>query len=221
MQFVQVLLGGNKGSGNKVHIVFDSEKNVRLILLGKIRTGHYLIGETHTLAVAQSTANNGATNSLVAFQCLNLKNHKTVIHQHPVAHIQISDKVLIVYRHDGLVALHLFRGKTEDIALFHHNLTVLKSTDSVFRALGIQHDSNGHTKLFANTLDQINLRLVFFVRTVGKIQSGHIHTRLTHLCQSLFVFTCRADGADNFCLTHRMTSFLLYEAALVSYCISR
>ena len=74
-----VLSGGNKGCGNKVHPMPDTEQNIRLILLSQIGTGHDLLGEGHALAVAQLTADEALTDDIISPDLLHLKLHHTVI----------------------------------------------------------------------------------------------------------------------------------------------
>ena len=103
---------------------------------------------------------------------------------------------------DGLIALHIPGGKGKLCTLSHLYLLVFEGFDAVLGALGIQHNGNGHIQLFPNLFNQFDLCLMLRVRTVGEVQSRHIHTGLDHLSQSLLVAACRADGADNFGFAH-------------------
>jgi hypothetical protein len=44
--------------------------------------------------------------------------------------------------------------------------------------------------------------------TMRKVQAGNVHTGLTHLSQGLLILAGGADGTDDFCLSHTLTSFV-------------
>ena len=76
---LNVLGSGNKGGRHKVHTVLDTENDVFLILLGKVRTGHDLVGEGHALAVAEDTALEALCDDIIAHDFFHLELHHTVI----------------------------------------------------------------------------------------------------------------------------------------------
>ena len=57
----QILLAGDKGTGNIIHAVLDAEGKIALVLLVEIHLPEHLAGKAHALAVGQFSANqNGA-----------------------------------------------------------------------------------------------------------------------------------------------------------------
>ena len=207
LQLFHVGLGGDEGSRHKIHVILDAEQQVLLVLLAEVGAGHDLVGEAHTLAVAEHAADDHLADSIGALQGGDLKDHQAIVHQNPVADAQIVDQSLVIDADSGLVALHLVGGEGEGVALPDGDLALLEGADAVLGALGIQHDAQRHPQLAADLLDQVDLLLVLGVGTMGEIQTGHVHAGFDHLGQSLLVFGGRADGADDFCFTHRNLLF--------------
>ena len=84
-----ILFGGNEGCSHEIDIVLDAHQDIRLVLLGKIRTGHDLIGEAHALAVAEGTANHGTAMDIRPLKGLYPEHHKAVIDQDLISHRKI------------------------------------------------------------------------------------------------------------------------------------
>ena len=107
-----------------------------------------------------------------------------------------------------MITLKFICCKSKGITGFYFHCALSESADPVLRALGIQHNRNGLIQLFTHRLDQIDLFLMLLVGTVGKIQSGNIHARLTHLSQHLLILTGRTYGTDNFRLSPNLPRHL-------------
>ena len=168
---------------------------------------HDLVGEAHALLVCQHTAGNHFTDHIASLDLLHTENDQSVVDCNGIPHRQIFCQLLIVDGNLFLIAHHIIRGKRERIAIGQQNFLVFKGLDTIFRSLGIQHDGNGKVQLLSDLLNHLNLLLMLLVTAVGKVQSCHIHALLTHLCQDLFAFTGRPDGADNFRLSHISTPY--------------
>ena len=176
-----ILLCGYKGGRDKVHSVFNTEKNVRLILLAEIGAGHDLIGKRHTLSVAQHTANQTFAANVMTGNLLHLELHHAVVDRNHVTGLQILVQGLIVYADLCFIAYHFIRGKSKGAAFGDCDFPRSKCTNPVFRPLCMQHNGNGQSQLLTNLLNQRNFLGVFLVGTVGKIQPRDVHAGKAHL----------------------------------------
>ena len=95
-QIPGILRCGYERSRHKVHMIADAEQQIFLILFGKVRTGHDLIGETHALLVAEHAAGNHRADHIGIGQLSDGENHHAVVDSHLIAHRKISGKILIV-----------------------------------------------------------------------------------------------------------------------------
>ena len=110
--------------------------------------------------------------------------------------------MLVGYRYNSLVTLYVIGRKCERITVVKLYLFILKGADAVFRALGIKHYCNRKSKLFAHTLNKINLFLMLGMRTVREVESCNVHSGSAHSCENLVAIGCRTYGTDNFCFAH-------------------
>ena len=104
----------------------------------------------------------------------------------------------------GLITLYLICSKGKGGAICYSNLAVFKKTGAVFRALGVQHDGDGKIELRTDLLDAVNEHLMGLMGTVGEVEPGDIHARLTHFRQSLLVLAGRTNSTNNLRLSHVM-----------------
>ena len=137
------------------------------------------------------------------------KNHKAIVYQDPVSHVQVAHQAPVVDADPGLVPLHLVGGKGKGVSLLHLNFSRFESTDTVLRSLGIQHDADGQVQLLANLFNEVDLLFMLCVGAVGEIQPGNVHTCQTQLFQGLLVLAGGADGADDLRLAHGGASLYL------------
>ena len=197
----QILTAGDKGTGNEIHILLNAEQQIRLVLLTEEGLLEHLVGEAHTLAVGHLAPGQHLADHVGVGSFLHLEDQQTVVHQHPVAALEVIGQPGIADGDVVLVALLLPGGKGEGIPLPDLDLPVFKGADAILRTLGVQHNGNGQAQLLPHALDELDLLTVLLVGAMGKVQPGHIHARLTQAGQRLLV-TGRADGAYDLCFTH-------------------
>ena len=117
-------------------------------------------------------------------------------HIPPITLTPEAMKMMESYSWDGNV--RQLKNVTEQISIMERHGTVREGFDSVFRSLCVQHDGDGQVQLFPHRADQLNAPQVLLVGSVGKVQPGNVHTRLTHGGEGFFILTRRADGTDDF-----------------------
>ena len=148
-----ILLAGDKGAGHVVHPIFHPQQQIRLVLLTEIDLTHNLIGKAHALIVGKGTSHHYPTSGLRIRQLLHSKDHEAVVEQDPVSYRQITHEASIAHCHPALIPYDLLRGEGKGIPLLQLDTAASKGTDTVLRALGIQHNGDGQAQLLPDPLD--------------------------------------------------------------------
>ena len=72
-------LVGYKGCRDEVHVIFDAEEQILLVLLGEILALEHVIGEIHALAVRYHAAGDDIADGIVSCQLPYLKDEQSVV----------------------------------------------------------------------------------------------------------------------------------------------
>ncbi len=202
MYIDQVLPHGYKGAGDEVNSVLDAEQNVRLVLLGQVSLVDHLPREAHALAVGKGSAALDHGFDLLSFDTQDAETQQAVVHQdliscrHILVELRIADTDPLIRSYD------LLRRKGEQISFFQFDASVLKGTDTIFGAFGVEHDRDGQVHVTANLADRLDPSQMLVMRPVGKIKSCHIHACTAQSAQHLFGFTGRSDGTYDLGFSH-------------------
>ena len=113
-----IRLAGNEGGGDEINTVFNAEKKVALIRLGKILLAQSLVREIHTLSVGNLAARKNLTSCLGLCERDNLENDESVRKKDFIPDVKVLGEVLVGNRNAGFVTLDVLGGKGKRIALF-------------------------------------------------------------------------------------------------------
>ena len=201
-QVQQILFARHKGCRDKIHLVPDSEEQVRLVLFAEVDLPHHFPGEAHALAVGEDAAGQHVAADFGFGNLSDPEDDQPVVHQDPVTHLQVFRQTLIADGNNLLIPDHLARCKGKAVPVPECDFPVLESPDAILRTLGVQHDGNRQFEFLPDRLDHVDLFLVLLMGAVGKVQARNIEPLQAHFPEDLGVFTGRADRADDFCFPH-------------------
>ena len=86
--------------------------------------------------------------------------------------------------------------------LLYTSLSFLEISQPDFRALRIQQSGNRKIQFLAHLAHPFQLSQLFFMISVGKIKTSHIHSSQHQFSQLVFTLGCRSDCAYDFCISH-------------------
>ena len=198
----QVLLARHEGRGHEVHVVFDAEEQVALVLLAQKRLLEHLVREAHALAVREHAAGGDAADDVRVGRGGDGQGDEPVVDEHGVARLKILREPGIAHGHALGIAGDGLGRERERVAAVQLDLPVRERADAVLRALRVEHDGDGQVELRAQLLDPVNAHLVLGVRAVGKVQARDVHAREHHGAQRLLAVAGGANGADDLRFSH-------------------
>ena len=92
---LQILTVGDKGTGDKIHVVFNAEQQILFILFAEIDLIQHFVGETHALAVAELSAGEYGTDRVRLREFRYLENEKSVAEENFISDGQFADHRLV------------------------------------------------------------------------------------------------------------------------------
>lgn len=104
--------------------------------------------------------------------------------------------------HDFGRTLHVARGQRKALPRLQLDLRLGKLADADLRPLRVGQQRDGKPQLLADALDRFHAHLLLLMRLVRKIDARHVHPRKHQGAQYVFVVGCRAECANDFCLSH-------------------
>ena len=198
----QILPARHEGCGHEVHVVFDAEEQVALVLLAQKRLLEHLVRKAHALAVGQHAAGGDAADDVRVGRGGDGQRDEPVVDEHGVARLEILREPGIAHGHALGIAGDGLGRERERVAAVQLDLPVFKRADAVLGALRVEHDGDGQVELRAQLLDAVDAYLVLGVRAVGKVQARDVHAREHHGAQRLLAVAGGADGADDLRFSH-------------------
>ena len=198
----QILPARHEGRSHEVHVVFNAEEQVALVLLAQEVLLEHLVREAHALAVGQHAAGGDAADNVGIGRGGDGQRDEPVVDEHGVARLKILRETGIAHGHAFGIAGHGLGRERERVAAVQFDLPVFKRADAVLGALRVEHDGDGQTELGAQLFDAVDAHLMLGVRAVGKVQARDVHTGEHHGSQHLLTVTGGTDGADDLRFSH-------------------
>jgi len=132
---------------------------------------------------------------------------ETIVQQDGISRFDVTGQFSVGNGTAVRIALHLNGGQGEFLTGGQMDPSTGKVLQTNLRALGIQHGRHRGVQFFPQRLQRVQPRLMLRVGPVGKVEAGHVHSRLDHLPQDAFPVRGGAKGTYNLCLSHLTHSF--------------
>ena len=131
--------------------------------------------------------------------------------------LYILIQILICDRGNGAVTNKISRCQCEEITRLKLCLSTLKIAGTNLRSFCVEQNCDWKSKLRTQLLDHVHTFLLFFVCTVRKIQSCHIHSGKHKLPQYILVIRCRSQRTNNLCLSHHLLPRFIFICQIFSH----
>ena len=135
--FLNIFLGSDKGSCDKVKSVLYTEDNICQIHLTDIRHGQNCSGHIHALMVGYKTSVDYSADDILPLDFFYGHLDQTIINENCRAHFDIIFQILIGNRSFLGGSHNFFRGQDELLSGYQLYLTAFKITQTDFRSFGI------------------------------------------------------------------------------------
>ena len=144
----QILLAGDKGTGNIIHAVLDAEGKIALVLLVEIHLPEHLAGKAHALAVGQFSADQNGEVDIRPLDLFHAEAEQSVTKQDGVPRFQLVRQLPVIDRDLRIVPHHVVSREGEAVPVLQRHLAVPERLDSVLRSLSVQQNGYGQSQLF-------------------------------------------------------------------------
>ena len=198
----EVLADGDEGAGDEIYVIFNTETDIALVLLGEINLLEDTAREAHGLAVREFAAFDDFRDDLGVGRGFDFEDQKAVIEKDPVAGVQLDREVFVADGDDVFISYNVAGREGERAAGCKVDLAVYERADTVFGAFGVEEDCDRKVQLAADLFDAVDTYEVFFMGAVGEVQSGHVHAGFGECGEHLFGVRGGADGADDLGFSH-------------------
>ena len=144
----QILLAGDKGTGNIIHAVLDAEGKIALVLLVEIHLPEHLAGKAHALAVGQFSADQNGAVDIRPLDLFHAEAEQSVTQQDGVPRFQLVRQLPVIDRYLRIVPHHVVSREGEAVPVLQRHLAVPERLDAVLRSLSVQQNGYGQSQLF-------------------------------------------------------------------------
>ena len=201
---LDVILGGDEGRGDEVHVVLDAEQQVFLVVVRQELRLHDVVREVHGLLVREDAAALDSADGLLVGQFIDPADDKAVVDEDGVPHRQFVDEVFVADGHPGVVPEEVFDGEGELLSVLEGDPAAVELADAVLGTLRVEHDGDRRVQFVADPLDALDALRVLFVGAVGKVQTADVHSFGDEVPEDVIVITGGTDGPDDLRFSHIM-----------------
>ena len=164
---------------------------------------YFYIRNIDAFSLTQLTAVFDNTLNLVGRNTLYFQTDQTVIDQDRVTLSHIVDKLLIGDGTSCFIAFSLFCIQCKFLSLLQrYFLAVFEKPGTNLRSFRIQHQCNRNAKLFGNLTHQCDTLSMFFVASMRKIETCHVHSACDQFFENDLVHRSWSHCTDNLCFLH-------------------
>ena len=175
-----ILCPSDKRSGDEIDIVVAAETDVFVILHGDKRHGQFDARHIAAFSGSQLTVDFNSCLHFVAVVFQDGQSLLAIVDQDIITGLDIIKDFLALNGETVVCTFDVFTLNRDDLALLISLGIVLEYTQTDFRTLGIQHDTQIDSILLFYFSDCIDPGKMFFMCAMGEIQSYDIHTFLSH-----------------------------------------
>ena len=210
----------DEGGGDKVKVVFHAKADVVDILLGEGGQLDMDAGDVDGLVGRQGAAVLHGTDNICPLDALHPDGHQAVVNENLLAGLELLMELGVGDRHPALIARHVLGGEGEGVAGFQGNGLGLEASDANFGALGVQNGGHRPAHGVPDGFEHVQPGQVLRVAAVGKVEPGRVHAGADQGADHVLTVHRGAQGADNFCSSHVVTSFgyLVFIRCLRNLC---
>ena len=194
----------DEGGGNEVKVVLRAELQILPVFLGEGGQQDVHAGDVDGLVAGQGAAVVHRAQNVVAPDLPDAQLDEAVVHQHPVARLELLVEVLVGDGHPPPVAGHVVGGQGKVLPPFQSDGALFKGLNADLRPLGVQNGGHRDPHLVPDALELGQLGQVTLMGAVGKIKAGGVHARTNQLADDLLAVHCGPQGTDNLGLSHKM-----------------
>ena len=192
-----------KGGCDIIHTLFNTKQNIFSVFLCHTRKMYFYIWNIDAFSLTQLTAVFDDTLNLVGRNTLYFQTDQTVIDQDRVTLSHIVDKLLIGDGTSCFIAFSLFCIQCKFLSLLQrYFLAVFEKPGTNLRSFRIQHQCNRNAKLFGNLTHQCDTLSMFFVASMRKIETCHVHSACDQFFENDLVHRSWSHCTVNLCFLH-------------------
>ena len=143
LEVKHVLLAGDEGGRDEVHLIFNAEQQIGFVLLAEVGLLEHLVRESSCSSGRtvrrRPRHGSGCPSPSIAEH---LEDDEAVVDQDLVARVHFLREALVADADDALVALDVTGGEREGVAVVQRDLPVPEGADAVFRAFRVEQDGD-------------------------------------------------------------------------------